>query len=119
MIVDHLVTITLSLIVSLSYLVLLTATSTSIPRSHLKILLPRLFNYYVPSTNCQTFVLFNSDGNVNVNEDPLPLFADKFYYPDCFLNRDNFGRVMGVLAFGRGLAGDGVQRVFAALGWLL
>jgi len=50
-----------------------------------------------------------------VNEDPLPLFADKFYYPDCFLNRDNFGRVMGVLAFGRGLAGDGVQRVFAAL----
>lgn len=86
----------LLLIVSYSFMI---RTMNSIPRSHIQVLLPRLFNLLVPPSLCQTFILFNADINANINAEPLPLFADKYYYPECYLDKEKFRTVLNSLSF--------------------
>lgn len=110
--------ITLGLLVFIAYLFLLSTINT-IPRSHSTTLLPRIFQYAVGrNVSCQAAIVFNSDEHRNINADPLPLFLDRSFYPDCFLEQGKFSDLLKSLNYARRIEKQLVTRLFKALGIL-
>jgi hypothetical protein len=108
--------VVLGLLVLVSYSFLL-STTNSISRSHTSILLPRIYQYSVgKNISCQAFVVYDSDGHNNVNAEPLPIFLDKSYHPDCFLEKTGFETMIKSLNFARRLNGKLISQLFKVLG---